>query len=336
MRYWYRFFCVLLAAQAAGLLACSCVNEAAVHEVLGLAASAPEYTGHNVRSATEAVFSFSKPVKVVGAYFDPSMAADTRVEDNSVVVAFKQKPQAGLAVTADLLVEDEAGNTLNVLAPFRTRNDRIPKLLITEIRTEASKPRGEFVELYCKTAGNMGAVRLYAAGNSIDEPLYEFQPMEVAAGDYILLHMRSYDEVAALDEAGANLALSGPKAGADLTATVIKNIKTDAPEDVRDLWLPSNKEVLRKTDIVYLVDQDKKVIDAAAFRAEADKWEKTAAFAKTMAMLEAQKAWTGEPADSLGSSVTKTINRAEGGANKVSGFYLCKSGNNSPGKANKE
>jgi alcohol dehydrogenase class IV len=66
-------------------------------------------------------------------------------------------------VSTDILVEDKNKNTLNVLISFRTRNDRMPEVVINEIRTAYSNPRVEFIELKTTSAGNLGGMRLFAA-----------------------------------------------------------------------------------------------------------------------------------------------------------------------------
>jgi hypothetical protein len=329
----YFFSCVVFTL---GLCAASCVDETAVNHVLGLSAEAPAYKGHRAVSESEMVFEFSKPVKVLSAYFDPPIESEASGSENKVTVKFKKKPGIGARFTADILVEDADGNTLNVLAPFRTRNDKLPKFTMTEIRTEYTKPRGEFIELRTQAAGNLGALRLFAAGNSLEEALYEFPPVDVKKDEYILLHLRTYEEMDCVDETGDDLSLSRPKTDAGLSATAIKNMKADAPEDTRDFWYPANKEVLRKTDIVYFVDQDDTVLDAVMFRAESDKWAKNADFAKAAALLARQGAWEGEPFDNTGTTLTKTICRNETTAdsNTAADWYVAPSSGHTPGRAN--
>ncbi|GHU56309.1 hypothetical protein FACS189442_4790 [Spirochaetia bacterium] len=105
-------------------------------------------------SSREISFQFSHTVQVVSLNLEPPVAVASISAGATVTVTLEEALNAGESITADLLVEDDAGNTLNVLVPFRARNDGIPKLLITELRTEYSKPKAEFVELKTLEAGN--------------------------------------------------------------------------------------------------------------------------------------------------------------------------------------
>jgi hypothetical protein len=218
----------------------------------------------------------------------------------------------------------------------------MPSFRINEVRNVASKPRGEFIELLMLSDGNLAALRLFAAVNSTDEPLYDFPSCEVKSGDYVLLHLRQYDKHNAVDELDDALNLSGPNSNVTMTDTERKNINTDCPADVRDLWLGTNKEVLRKTDIIYFLDQDDKILDALPFCAEekeSEKWEKSDALKDCFAYLQSEGAWIGERVDSSTTTAARTICRKNGAAGNeqtaASWYAEVKTSNVSPGKENK-
>jgi hypothetical protein len=48
------------------------------------------------------------------------------------MVTLQDPPPGGERILADILVEDKDGNTLNVLVPFRSRNENFPSFIITE------------------------------------------------------------------------------------------------------------------------------------------------------------------------------------------------------------
>jgi hypothetical protein len=317
--------------------ACACSAEAAIQEVLGTSAAAPVFLDCRPVSPTELEFQFSRSVKVVSFRTDPLVEAESFEEGELVRIGFPEPLGEGERYTAEILVEDEKRNTLSVLVPFRARNSRMPSLLITELRTEQGKSssktnpqdRVEFIELFALEAGNLGALRLYIASHSFSLPILEFPPIEVKAGEYIVIHLRTKEEGWA-DETGEDLALSGG---------------TDALETARDLWIPGNKKILHKDDLVYLLDQDGRIIDGAALTSDPEKpgWA-SEDLRKAAALFAAQDAWWPDtsPAAALNckainKSTTKSISRYQNQEdNNSSGdYYLTGSGNASPGAPNK-
>ncbi|MDR2103427.1 MAG: hypothetical protein LBP42_04910 [Treponema sp.] len=301
--------------------------------------TAPVFLGYKAVSSTEIGFQFSLPVKVVSLNFDPPVEVESFDEGAMVTVTLPKPLKGGERFVADLLVEDTKQNTLNVLVPFRARNDRIPKLLITEIRTELSKLKVEFVELKALSAGNLGALRLFAATDSMEVPLFEFPPMEIEEGKYVVVHLRSA-EAGVLNELGSDPGESGG---------------SEASPEAWDFWVPESKERLRKTDAVYLLDQDNGVIDGVLFSETADVWWTKETLAKAAEFLGGQGAWvpvenadSGEapqenappgPADAVDSSKTtntRSICRDETlpDSNSATDWYITVASGATPGKAN--
>jgi len=311
----------------------SCSTEGALQHILGTSAEPPVFIECRSVSSTQMVFKFSQPVNVVSCYFDPPLEIKSIEGGDEVTVVFAKKLEEGKRVTADLVVEDPGMNTLNVIVPFRTRNDRMPRLLFNELRTENSKPKSEFVEFLSQGAGNLGGMRLFIAGHSLTAPVYEFSPTEVKAGEYIVLHLRTTEE-GCQDETGADLALS---AG------------TDAQNDARDLWVPGNTKLLHKTDALWLVDQDDKIIDAILLSENPDaKWANDK-IAEAANLLGGKKAWLPSSGDAVewspgpsdavivtGTTATRTICRDETPPAKpcASNWYITATSSATPGKPN--
>lgn len=312
--------------------ACACSAETAVQQVLGLSAEAPEFIDCRAISPTEIAFRFSLPVAVSSLRFEPDLAVDSVGEGELVTVTLREPLSGGERFVADILVADEEGNTLNVLAPFRSRNDEMPSLVINEIRTEYSKPRVEFVELKTLTAGNLGGIRLFLAQTGTEEPFYEFPPARAAAGEYIVLHLRSLDPDSVNETA-------------DTGATPYTK-ENEAWPEARDFWIPDTKKHLaKKAGMVYLLDQDDGVLDALLWSESADPWwadEKLAAGAE---FLFSKGAWAnsrGEipgPADALSSAyttATRSISRDEAApdTNGPADWYITAASSATPGKKN--
>ena len=270
-----RYFLPLLVTGFLNLSACSCSNDAVIQQILGTSVEAPVFIDCRPVSSEEIVFKFSVPVKVVSLNFDPPVETDLVGEGQEVSICLSRPLEAGAKFTADILVEDSGRNTLNVIVPFRARNDSLPDLLFNELRFDSSTNKVEFVEFYTRTPGNLGALRLFIAHQSLSIPVYEFPPVEVKAGEYIVLHLRTVEE-GCVDETGTNLGLSRG---------------VDAQNTARDFWIPGSKKLLHKTNGLWILDQDDHIMDAVLLseNPETDGTNKT--FIAASEFLGRQKAW---------------------------------------------
>jgi hypothetical protein len=321
---------IYLAALALVLPGISCSLEETL-QVLGTSSQTPVFLNCKAMSAREIQFRFSLPVRVLSFAADPPLPVGTIEDGEAVRMLLSGDLPGGELYTADLLVEDEKGNTLNVLVPFRSRNERMPRVIINELRTEYSSPRSELVEFKTLEAGNLGGLRLYIVGNTKKPLTFEFFPVETAAGEYIVLHLRTLStDAAAVNETGDDLALSGGN-GANPAA--------------RDLWIPGSEKLLHRTDAVYLLDQDDQVIDAVMLSETPDPWWTKEHFVQAADMLYQQGAWDsaeGEipgPADAVSAGVvspTRTICRDEDAAdtNTQDNWYITVNSGETPGKKN--
>ena len=319
------------------VLVFSCSTDRGIQQILGTSAEAPVFLECRPVSSTEIVFKFSVPVHLVSFNMDPYRKAQVIEDEKELRISFGEALEEGKKFTVDIIVEDTDRNSLNVIVPFRARNDRMPALLFNELRTEYSKPKVEFLEFYAPEAGNLGAIRLFIAGFSLLEPAYEFPPAEVKAGEYIVLHLRSLEE-ACRDETGADLAYSGG---------------TEASAGARDFWLPGSSKILHKTDALWLLDQDDEIIDAVLLSENPGAaWsQKDAAIAQAAEFLSRKKAWfpasgkTPEsgwipaPGDAIvtaGTTNTRTICRDEKlpKESRAGNWYITATSCATPGKEN--
>jgi hypothetical protein len=317
--------------------ACACTAGTAVQGLLGFSAETPEFLSCRALSPTEIAFQFSRPVTVASLRFDPEVRVEAINDGDLVTVTLAESLTGGAKHTADLLVKDEVGNTLSVLVPFRSRNDDMPSLAVTEIRTEYSKPKVEFVEFKALSAGNLGGLRMYLAETGPDEPFYEFPPVRVAKGEYIVVHLRSLDGFG-VDETSADLSAS----------PYTKD--NEAQTDARDFWFPEAKKHLqKKAGAVYFLDQDDEVLDALMWSESPDPWWSDEKLAGMAEFLFGRDAWTGPdggaaggipgPAEAASSgyvTATRTLCRREAAkdTNSASDWYTTAAGCATPGKLN--
>jgi hypothetical protein len=257
---------------------CSTEEEDVIQQVLESSSSeAPVFLACKVVSSREINFQFSLPVRVVSLNFEPPVPVESRSDGEVVNVVLEEALNVGESIVADILVEDDVGNTLNVLVPFRAWNDRIPKLVINELQDDYAKDaRIEFVELRTLSAGNLGAIRLFITSYTKNPLVFEFPPVEVEAGEYVCIHLRTVDE-GTVNETGPDLNLS---AGRYAT-------------EGRDFWIPGSTKFLHKTDVVYLLDQDDNIIDAVMMSESPDSWGTGSKehFVTAADLLHKQGAW---------------------------------------------
>jgi hypothetical protein len=315
--------------------ACACSTESAMHQILGLNTEAPVFIACRAVSEREVSFQFSLPVRVSSLRFDPPLEVESVSEGELVTVTLDKPPEGGNRIVTDMVVEDERGNTLNVLVPFRTRNNDIPPLVITEVRTEYSKPKVEFVELRTLKAGNVGALRLFIASSGMEVPVFEFPPARVGADEYLVVHLRT-PEPESVNETGE-----------DLGASPYSKDNEALPE-ARDFWVPGTAKRIKKTDIILCMDQDDRIIDALLLSENPDPWWKTEDLARAAELAGKQDAWV-SPGGAAGqipgpdsamasrnTTATRSVSRDETApdSNGAADWYITAASNATPGKAN--
>jgi hypothetical protein len=281
-------------------------------------------------SEREIIFEFSQPVTVVFLNFSPELEIEKIEEGSTVKVKLAESPEPGQLFEADFLVKDENGNTINEQVSFRSRNNRVPALQINELRTEYSKPKAEFIDFKMLSDGNLGALRVFVVSNSKNPLIYEFDPIEVKEDEYVVLHLRTLED-SCKNEYGERLDESG---GNDSSSTA------------RDFWIPGSEKLLRKTDVVYVTDQDNQVLDAVMIaEVSASSWDK-AYLSEAAEFLFKQGAWKSSvgticsPADAVDSSgiktsTTKSISRDETAENTHTAADWYIADGVSPGLSNK-
>jgi hypothetical protein len=286
----------------------------------------------------EVEFEFSQAVTVKSLSFEPALSVAS-VEDGSTVrVKLEEVPGPGLLFTADILAEDSQKNTINVLAPFRSRNNRMPKLVINELCTEyASVTAGkkeEFIELKMKSGGNLGAMRVFILGNTnaTKRTIYEFMPVEVEEGDYVTLHLRTYNEASKNETGGIK----------------DESVGLNSSPLAWDFWMPGSSKLMHKAaTAVYVLDQDDRVLDAVMICETAGSWWGQDYFAEAAEFLFKQGAWKSPdgkiagPVDSVssaGATNTRTICRNETGedTDTAADWYITATSSATPGKPNSE
>ena len=294
----------------AALSSCT-TGDPGVSSLFGGSSQALLFNGTRAVSEDEVEFEFSHAVTIRQINFEPELAIAS-IENGSIVkVKIEDGIAPGILLTADLLAEDEKKNTINVLVSFRSRNNRMPQLVINELCTEYSKPKTEFIEFKMKSSGNLGAMRVAIRGNSAasSETIYEFKPAEVKKDEYVVLHLRTVEENCK-DETGVRL---------DESRGV------NAMPTARDFWVEGNTKRMHKdATIVYVLDQDDRVLTAVMISNQSGNWWGKDYFAEAAELLFNNDAWKSadgqipgpsEAVNSTGTTNTRTICRNESAVN---------------------
>lgn len=321
----------LALAIAAASTACACLPEAPIEEIWTTVSIPPSFENLQALDARRVEACFSKEVSVDSIYSEPDLgeALTENEDEESILIVFSSPLEAGVRYTIGMEATDRHGNSLSVVSSVCGRNERIPDLLITELRTEYSKPRAEFLEIKALCDGNLGGVAIHNTSSGINTPLFTFPPCEVQSGEYIVVHLRSMEagwiqEIGALDESPGR----------------------DACDTARDFWVEGTTKLTRKNDFMAIVDQDGDIVDALLVCDYVGEEWKQQDLEEGAHWLGANGAWKAEggaivpedAAPSSGATLTRTINRDESreDSDSASDWYVCDTSGTSPGLPNND
>jgi len=282
--------------------------------------------------------SAATQAELVGNVFAEQVTDSSQSDDTATryTLNFPNNTDPGMQYILSGTVKDATGSTLTFDIGFTGYNSRVPHIVFSEINTEHSKPRTEFVEFYVLEDGNLGGMILQSGGDGIEKD-YIFPAIEVNAGEYLVLHMRSIEE-GLVNETGDDLSLSAGK---------------HASAEGRDLWIPGAETRLSTIDVLVLRKRlNGPLIDAVLYaRSERKAWTKDLMSTYAREAYDAQIWVDGSEitaaASTDNSTATRTLSRQnianiaasfEPGAtpiaNRADDWIIVASSNTSPGKAN--
>lgn len=184
-------------------------------------------------------------------------------------------------------VRDKAGNSLTFSLPLIGFNPMIPQLEITEVHpryASGSNASGkyfkcEYVELRMLSPGNLSGLELFSAYDG-DSKKYVFPPVNVKAGEIIIVHLRKKEE-SAVSELGEELNLSDTKYSSD---------------SARDLWAENeNARLGDEQDVILVLNSfNGSVLDAVCYAQEGtESWNNPSMENAALKASEEGK-WTGK------------------------------------------
>jgi hypothetical protein len=150
-----------------------------------------------------------------------------------------QEQEPGLRYLLESEARDARGNSASFVAEFYGYNSRVPRLLINELTPRGSGNHPDVVELKAVTAGNMGGAVLYLGSPASYDARLVFPPFEVAAGSFLVVHLKPAGDPGEVDERGDMAASTG----------------FDAADTAYDFWMRDGKGLGGNNGVVSLFDR---------------------------------------------------------------------------------
>jgi hypothetical protein len=168
----------------------------------------------------------------------PPLAVEQVTASGTSVVLHAGPQSPGSRYSLEAEARDSNGNTASFAAEFYGYNGRVPPLLLNEFTPRGSGAHPDAVEIKCLGSGNIGGVVLYLGSPGSHDARYVFPALEVAAGAFVVLHLKPTGDPAEVDE----------------TADPASSRGSDASDRAYDFWmkdapgLPGNNGVLSLCD----------------------------------------------------------------------------------------
>ncbi len=174
---------------------------------------------------------FDEEVEASAADFasDPDLGEmEISSEGNRIRIAAASPLPPGSALSLEGTVRDGAGNSTSFVLPFWGYNPSLPVVLLNEVLTQGSTTHPDLVELAVLESGNLAGLTFRVGCAAEPVQTYVFPPCEVAAGDFVVLHLKPQSLPEEMDETGDAAASGG----------------LDAYPYARDFWYPGGDGAL--------------------------------------------------------------------------------------------
>jgi len=193
------------------LLLFACVPVPEARTVLSPDLTPPQVLSMVTTGPREIVLEFNEPVMPLPDTWGltpPLGLKEMKTRETKLHLFLQEDQLEGAEYMLKISVRDTNRNSMDYLAPFYGHNSRVPEVVINEFITQGSGKHPDVVELYLKSAGNMAGVALYEGVPQDWSHRLIFPSLEVAAGDYIIVHFKpqgiaeEVTEITARDQSG--------------------------------------------------------------------------------------------------------------------------------------
>ena len=130
-------------------------------------------------------------------------------DGRSVEVALDGDQAPGVAYAVSGIVADRAGNLCSFVLPFWGFNPSPPTLLFNELLTEGTTTHPDAVEFYVAAGGNCAGLAFFTGSPVLFDVRYVFPPLDVAMGDFLVLHLKPQGLETEVDEVTDKAASGG-------------------------------------------------------------------------------------------------------------------------------
>jgi hypothetical protein len=168
----------------------------------------------------------------------PLAVADAGGPSRNVILR-GERQEPGRLYSLQAEAQDARGNTASFIAQFYGYNGRVPRLLINEFTPRGSGSHPDAVEIKALSAGNMGGAVLYLGTPGSFDSRLVFPPFEVAAGTFIVVHLKPSGDPGEVDET------KDPAASRGL----------DASDTAFDFWLKGGKGIGGNNGVLSLFER---------------------------------------------------------------------------------
>mgnify|MGYP006288348293 CR=1 FL=1 len=177
----------------------------------------PVFLSIAVNDSHSLALEFSEPVEYCARSYSCSPAltlgpAGPHSSHHMLALSFRDAMEPGTEYSLECSVRDESGNTHTVLAKFYGFNPAIPAVRLNEITTQGSTSNPDKVELLVLEDGNTAGLCFIDGTRDLIRNCKILPAIEVAAGDYIVIHCRPAGRPDEIDETESFLQCSAEEA----------------------------------------------------------------------------------------------------------------------------
>jgi hypothetical protein len=202
--------------------------------------SPPEVVTMELADAKTLIVTFNEPVEnldsqILGSEGLGVITGELVAEDRASF-SFEHAADPGAESFLEAQVEDASGNNLRFIGRFYGLNENLPALVLNEITTQGSGNHPDLVEILVIESGDMAGVALYEGIPENWEQRIIFPPLQVAAGDFIVVHFKP-DGIAAEQDELTDMSASGGK---------------NATDTAWDFWVPEGSGLSGNNGVIAL------------------------------------------------------------------------------------
>lgn len=235
------------------ILSSACLPIADSREISEIDLHPPQLLSFAVPREDSILMEFNKEAEVIDGSLSvvPSLPVDSiESAEETVTIQFQDSQVPGTEYILQLSVEDERGNSMDILIPFYGFNPNIPDICINEFTTQGSSSHPDLVELYSKSGGNCAGLTVYEGTKSNWEDKIVLPPFEITAGDFILIHFKPEGKEEEIDE----------------TSDTDESGGLDASPSAYDFWVPLGSGLSGNNGVISLYSSPQgKLLDGVLY-----------------------------------------------------------------------